>query len=354
MKPTSRMTFSSFGGLFAGPPRCATAIVREGDNTGPGGAGFRAAPFIPGHEDTCKCRYKFPTTCPWCERDVMYIQCTCHPRPSKVYLPLDGDIRHSKEHGCNQMRRVARDSVLDLLQNQSRRHTPFLDTLQELEEKANDNNEREKNLKNRRIRTDAFKLVVRKTLAEEWVKALAREWIKALQCQGTQRPSIEATLRGLAPAALPTGRMQRSHIEAFFNGRESDSYEEFRRVALKVIGESVSTLSEAGQVGVAPASKSKPGIESESKVESGRSSFAVQLGPFNSEKCARDTVDELCQRGYGNARVEPVRSGKFCVRIVGFQDRNAANGVRDKLAGLGYPGAEVTPKPREPFPLPLG
>ena len=37
MKPTSRMTFSSFGGLFAGPPRCATAIVRDGDNTGPGG-----------------------------------------------------------------------------------------------------------------------------------------------------------------------------------------------------------------------------------------------------------------------------------------------------------------------------
>ena len=37
MKPTNRMTFSSFGGFFAGPPRCATAIVREDDNTGPGG-----------------------------------------------------------------------------------------------------------------------------------------------------------------------------------------------------------------------------------------------------------------------------------------------------------------------------
>ena len=34
----NRMTFSSFGGFFAGPPRCATAIVREDDNTGPGGA----------------------------------------------------------------------------------------------------------------------------------------------------------------------------------------------------------------------------------------------------------------------------------------------------------------------------
>lgn len=34
---TSRMTFSSFGGFFAGPARCATAIVREDDSTGPGG-----------------------------------------------------------------------------------------------------------------------------------------------------------------------------------------------------------------------------------------------------------------------------------------------------------------------------
>ena len=34
---TSRMTFSSFGGL-SGPARCATAIVREDDHAGPGGA----------------------------------------------------------------------------------------------------------------------------------------------------------------------------------------------------------------------------------------------------------------------------------------------------------------------------
>ena len=40
---TSRMIFSSFGGFFAGPARCATAIVREGDNTGPGGAGANMA-----------------------------------------------------------------------------------------------------------------------------------------------------------------------------------------------------------------------------------------------------------------------------------------------------------------------
>ena len=39
----NRMTFSSFGGFFAGPPRCATAIVRDGDNTGPGGVCERSA-----------------------------------------------------------------------------------------------------------------------------------------------------------------------------------------------------------------------------------------------------------------------------------------------------------------------
>ena len=256
--------------------------------------------YIPNHDQGCKLDISFLTTCRHCGEEVRFIRCTCRPRPSRFYLHPSGTRHDGRElskadlrvhqHECDQMRDDARKSISDL-----HRRMGALDILREIGREQEVGGDKPPENPSQHARTERCKDFMREALMELRVKEL--------QDQGKDRDVIKETIQ-----------------------REMDSLK---------------------------ANRSETGIGSEPEVESERSPFVVQLGPFNGAR-AHETVHELCRRGFNRARVDRVKTdqpGKFRVRIVGFQDCNAANDVRDELAGLGYPGAEVIPKPHEPFIL---
>lgn len=89
----------------------------------------------------------------------------------------------------------------------------------------------------------------------------------------------------------------------------------------------------------------KPGAPPKPKAQAAASDyrFAVQVGAFGQQERAARAVQQIKSAGF-EVRIEPVQRGGaelFRVRVVGYDDRAAAEKARQELTRLGYGGAQV-------------